>query len=42
MLDDRAVIVLTFKPKPGYKLEEELEKMLYHVTGRAWVAEDDY
>jgi hypothetical protein len=42
VIDDRPLILLTFKPKPNYKPHDSLEKMLQHVTGRAWVSEDDY
>jgi hypothetical protein len=41
-LDGRSVIVLTFKPKPGYKGGGDYEKLLQHMKGKIWVSEDDY
>jgi hypothetical protein len=41
-LDGRSVIVLTFKPKPGFKGGSMYEKILQHTTGKIWATEDDY
>ena len=35
-------ILLSFKPKPNYKPEDDITKILYHTQGRVWVSEDDY
>jgi hypothetical protein len=41
-IDGHPVILLNFKPKPGFKTNEDMGKLLQHAEGRAWVSEDDY
>jgi hypothetical protein len=41
-LDGRSVIVITFKPKPGFKGGSMYEKILQHAGGKIWVSEDEY
>lgn len=42
MLDGIATILLTFKSRPGYKPKTSDGKILQHIAGRAWVAEEDH
>jgi hypothetical protein len=35
-------VLVSFKPRAGYKPQTEQGEMLQHVSGRAWVSEDDY
>jgi len=41
-LAGRPVIVADFKPRPGYKPKTSEGKNSQHVSGRAWVSEDDH
>ncbi|HEX4999258.1 MAG TPA: hypothetical protein VFY29_13610 [Terriglobia bacterium] len=40
-IDGRAVILVTYTPKDGFKPKTDEGKMLQHISGRAWIAEDD-
>src|SRR4030095_14962745 len=42
VIDGHQTILLSFKPKPKYKPEDDLTKILYHTQGHVWVSEDDY
>jgi len=42
VVDGRPVILLTFKAKPNYKPKTREGKVLQHIAGRAWIAEDDH
>jgi len=41
-LEDSPAVVLSFRPRPGYKPQSKLASFLMHVSGRAWVNEDDH
>jgi len=41
-IDGHPVILLTFKPNPGYKPRSDIGKMLQRASGRVWVSETDY
>jgi len=41
-LAGRSVILVHFKPKPGYKAKTSEGKAMQHIAGRAWISEDDY
>src|SRR5262249_53911747 len=41
-IDGHPVILVTFKPNPGYKPRSEIGKMLQHASGKVWVSETDY
>jgi hypothetical protein len=35
-------VLVTFKPKPNFKPKTSEGKILQHIAGRAWIAEDDH
>src|SRR4029079_11922151 len=41
-LEGISTILVTFKAKPGYKPKSRDAKILQHIAGRAWIAEDDH
>jgi hypothetical protein len=41
-LEGISTILVTFKEKPGYKPKTRDAKILQHIAGRAWIAEDDH
>jgi len=40
--DGITTVLVTFKVRPGYKPKSREGKILQHVAGRAWIAEDDH
>lgn len=42
VVNDVPTIFLTFKSKPYYKPKTRAGKILQHIAGRAWIAEDDH
>ena len=42
ILDGRSAVVVTFRPKPGYKAQTKGGKVLQKLAGRAWVDEDEH
>jgi len=42
MLHGTAAILVTFKPKPDFKAKTSEGKILQHIAGRAWIAEEDH
>ena len=42
MLDGISTILVAFKAKPGYKPRSREGKVLQHIAGQAWIAEDDH
>ena len=42
VIDGHQTVLLTFKPKPNFKPEDDLTKILYHTQGRVWVSENEY
>jgi hypothetical protein len=42
MLHAISTILVTFKAKPGYKPKSREGKVLQHIAGQAWIAEDDH
>ena len=42
VIDGVRTIVLSFKPKPKHKPQDDLTKILYHTQGFVWVSEVDY
>jgi hypothetical protein len=42
LLDSVATILVTFKTKPDYKPKTSIGKILQHVAGQAWIAEEDH
>jgi hypothetical protein len=41
-LEGMPAVILSFKPRPGYKPQSKLASFLMHVSGRAWVNEEDH
>jgi hypothetical protein len=41
-LEGSPAVVLSFRPRPGYKPQSRLTSFLMHVSGRAWVNESDH
>ncbi len=41
-IDDRSTILISFKPRPGYKSASEDARALQKLAGRAWVDEENY
>jgi hypothetical protein len=41
-LEGISTILVTFKARPGYKPRRREGKILQHIAGRAWIAEDDH
>jgi hypothetical protein len=42
ILNDIPTIVVTFKAKPDYRPKTSPGKILQHIAGKAWIAEDDH
>ena len=42
VLDGRSTVLITFKPRPGFKPKTKEGKNLYRIAGRVWVSEEDY
>jgi hypothetical protein len=42
LLDSVATVLITFKAKPDYKPKTRLGKVVQHIAGQAWIAEDDH
>ena len=42
ILDGISTILVAFKAKPGYKPRSREGKLLQHIAGQAWIAEDDH
>ncbi len=42
VLDGRSAVVVTFRPRPGYKAQTKGGKVLQKLAGRAWVDEDEH
>ena len=42
MLDGVSTILATFKSKPNYKAKTSDGKIMQHIAGRAWIAEEDH
>jgi hypothetical protein len=42
LLDSVATVRITFKTKPDYKPKTAIGKILQHIAGQAWIAEDDH
>jgi len=42
LINGVSTILVTFKPKPDYKSRTKDGKILQHIAGRAWIAEDDH
>ena len=42
LVDSIATILVTFRAKPDYKAKTREAKVLQHIAGRAWIAEDDH
>jgi len=42
ILSGISTILVTFKPKPDFKPKTRGGKILQHIAGRAWIAEDDH
>jgi hypothetical protein len=42
LVDSIATVLITFKTKPGYKPRTTIGRILQHIGGRAWIAEDDH
>jgi hypothetical protein len=42
LLDSIATVLITFKTNPDYKPKTRLGKILQHIAGQAWIAEDDH
>jgi hypothetical protein len=40
-VDGRSAILVTYKPKPEFKPKTDEGKILQHIGGRAWIAEND-
>jgi len=41
-ISEISTILVTFKPKANYKAKTREGKILQHIGGRAWIAEDDH
>ena len=41
-IEHSSAIVLSFRPRPGFKPQSKLASFLTHVSGRAWVNEPDH
>jgi hypothetical protein len=39
---DHPTIMVTFNPRSGYKPRTSEGKMMQHISGKAWISEDDY
>ena len=42
LVDSIAAVLITFKAKPDYKPKTTIGKVLQHVAGQVWIAEDDH